>query len=151
MKRMIAFFVVIMFLFSLKFINENNIIKYKFDKLLIVSQCDSLYDVEMIENGNQYYYTFSYQQGKEVLKEIKLGNIDGLVYYFDKSIGLEKFKNNLDFCFESQEKIDGLKIFYGYDNSYPDFRYIDNKKINVQIVENSTNIIVGFPIILCGY
>jgi len=151
MKRMIALFFVLVTLFGIKFLNEKTFPCLNFQKLIIISKYSELYDREKVQNGNQFYYTFNQEEGLKALKEINIPKIDGLVYYFDKKIGLDFIKNKINFSYEAKEEIEGMKIFYGYDKSYPDFRFLNGKKINCQIVQNSTNIIVGYPMILCGY
>lgn len=151
MKRMIAFFIVFVFLIGIKFVSENNFPEYEFERLIIISKSSSLFDCEKIKNGNQFYYTFDNKTGQEVLKNLKIDEIDGLVYYFDKTEDIQSIKNKLNFVYKTREVIKGMEVMYGYDSSYPDFNYIDGKKTNVQIVKNSTNIIIGYPMILCGY
>ena len=124
---------------------------HQFEKLIVVSSSATLLNCEKLENGSQYYYLLNSKEGKKILKEISIQDIDGIVYYLDKAVGLKGIINKLDFFYQGREKIDGLEVYYGYDSSYQDFRIIEGKKINVQIVENSTNIIVGYPMILCGY
>ena len=151
MKRMIVFFIVFVFLIGIKFVSEERFPYYKFEKLVVISQTSNMFDCDKIKNGNQYYYTFDNKIGKEILKDLKIKEIEGLVYYFDKSTNLQSIKNKLNFAFKSREVIKGLEIMYGYDKDYPNFNYINGKKTNVQIVKNSANIIVGYPMILCGY
>lgn len=151
MKSLIVFFVAIFILIGFKVVYENDMPNYDFEKLVIVTNSDSSFDSEKINNGNHFYYTFDNIKGKKVLKNLNMSEIEGLVYYFEKDFTIDKIKSKLDFCYSSQEKIDNLNIFYGYDSSYPDFRYVEGKKVNVQIVENATNFIVGYPMILCGY
>lgn len=150
MKRMIAFLFVIIFLAGFKIIYENTFPELKFEKLVVISQNPSLFDCETLRNGNDYYFYFNEKESQNALKNLNIENIEGLVYYFDKNINLEKIKNKLNFYYKGQS-IDNMVVYYGYDSTYPDFRIIDGKRINVQIVKNSTNIIVGYPLILCGY
>lgn len=151
MKRMIAFLIIFVMMLGVKFVQENNLPRYDYEKLIVVTKLEKLFDAEKIENGNQFYFIFDNNRGEKVLKELNIENIDGLVYYFDKNLGVDFIKNKLDFYYEAAEKIDELEIYYGFDSSYPNFTYLNGKKINVQIVKNSTNIIVGYPMILCGY
>lgn len=151
MKRMIAFFIVVISLFGIKIFTENNLPNCNFEKLVVVSSSDSLFEGEKLKNGNHFYYTFNYQQGRGVLNDLKASQIEGVVFYYDNSINVEELLNTLDFYFKSKVQIEGIEIFYGYDGDYTDFRYIDGKKINVQVVINSTNIVMGYPLILCGY
>lgn len=44
-----------------------------------------------------------------------------------------------------------MKILYGYKNDFSDFRFIDGKKINVQIAWAENETIVGFPLIMTGF
>lgn len=151
MKRMIAFFVVVAILIGIKFINRNNLPNFEFEKLVVISQVSNLFDQEKIQNGNQFYYTFDKINGKNIIKNLDNKDFDGLVYYFNKSVGIDRLKNKFDFVYKGKENIQNLQIYYGYDSDYPDFVFLNGKKVNVQLVENSTNIIVGFPMILCGY
>lgn len=150
MKRVIAFLILILFLAGCKIVSLNNVPDFDFESLIIISLNSSLYDTSNIQNGNQYYYEFDKKSGEKALQNLQYDEIEGIVYYFEKDYDIKQIKNKLDFCFEG-EKVDDIEIVYGYDKNYPDFRYINGKKVNVQIAENSTNIVVGYPLILCGY
>lgn len=147
MKRLIAFFILIVLLIGVKFINNDFPQDFKYEKIVVITKSQALFDGEYIKNGNQYYYTFDYENTPKFEEQ----DIDGVVYYFNSQTNINKIKQSLNFCYQSGQDIDNMKIYYGWTNKYQNFRIVNNKKVNVQIVENSTNIIVGFPMILCGY
>ena len=151
MKRMIAFLIAVLGFLGIKVSTENRLPSYNFEKIVVVSKKDDLFESQKIKNGNQFYYSFDFSEGKEVLSQIKVNDFDGLVFYLDKNSSLNAVLNNLDFCFKGKSEIENLQTFYGYDKNYHDFRIVDNKKVNVQVVVNSTNIVVGYPLILCSY
>ena len=47
------------------------------------------------------------------------------------------------------------KIFIGvtlfFTNIFNDFRFVDGKKINLQIAKDENAVIIGFPLILTGF
>lgn len=150
MKRMIAFFIAIGLLIGVKFACQSNSLNYDFEKLIIVSSSECLYDTDFVRNGNKYYYSFDKNQGEKALENIKSEEVEGLVYYFDLNYNLKNLKNKLDYCYKGGSA-SGIEIYYGYDKQYKDYRIVNRKKVNVQIVKNSTNIIVGYPLILTSY
>lgn len=148
MKRMIAFFIVFIFFIGLKIAGENNLPYWNYDSVIIVSS-NAIFEKQYIQNGEDFYFTFDKNEGETVLKDLNIKEIKGLVFYFN-NIDINNLLNKIDFYFDGTD-VEGMKVYYGYDSSYPDYRYINGKKVNVQIVENSTKTIVGYPMILCGY
>lgn len=148
MKRMIAFFIVFIFFIGLKIAGENNLPYWNYDSVIIVSS-NAIFEKQYIQNGEDFYFTFDKNEGETVLKDLNIKEIKGLVFYFN-NIDINNLLNKIDFYFDGTD-VEGMKVYYGCDSSYPDYRYINGKKINVQIVENSTKTIVGYPMILCGY
>ena len=146
MKRMIAFLIIILLLIGFKFI-DNNFAKYHFQKFIVVSKISALYNTPVVKNGNDYYYAF---RDRAVLDEINMNDVEGIIFYFDKSMDINILLNEMDFYYKGGI-VNDIQVFYGYDSDYAEYNLIDNKKINVQIVENSTNIIVGYPMILSGF
>ena len=116
---------------------------------MIVISKTTQFDREYLQNGEDFYYNFDKIEGQEVLKGLDVNEIKGLVFYFE-NIDINDLFNKTDFYYKGEE-VDGMKVYYGYDSSYLDFRYINGKKINIQIVQNSTKTIVGYPMILCGF
>ena len=150
MKRMIAFFIVISLIVGIKFMSQESIPQFNYEKLVIVSKLNSLFEIESVKNGSDYYYTFDKILGEKVLKNINKEEIESIVFYFDRDYSLKKIQNKMDYIYKGGS-VSELEIYYGYDKDYSDYRIIDGKKVNVQIVKNSTNIIVGYPLILTGY
>ena len=148
MKRMIAFFIVFIFLIAINFIPKNCVNFSNFEKLIVISSQEN-FDSDFVKNDNHFYYTFEKEEGKQLLKNIDFGEIQGLVFYYSKD-KLSYLLKNVDFYYQGQD-VEGMKVYYGYDNAFPNFNYIDGKKFNFQIVEKSTEIVLGYPMILCGY
>ena len=151
MKRMFAFIALIacIFVFSL-FGNFDLLGHEKIYKVCIVtnSQIANADCEDVIKSGNQFYYTGSKDEIKNIYRN--LHKVDGIILYFQNS----NVKELIDFYkIESYQSgdVDNLSMYYGYSPYYKDYNIINNKKINVQIAIGVQEIIVGFPAILTGF
>ncbi len=104
--------------------------------------------VDEMTNFNIYHY-----YGKMVgIKDERLDNTLGVAYIYpkdDKRIDelIDKFSAKIHY---SQSLEDGV-TYYGYCKGLDKSVEIDGKEINIQIVSNKDNIIVGFPLIMGSY
>ena len=86
------------------------------------------------------------------IKDKSLDNTLGVAYIYPKTSKSTKDiidKLGAKICFE-QKLEDGIS-YYGYVRGLDKSVDIQNKEINVQIVSNKDNIIVGFPLIMGSY
>lgn len=145
MKKMIGFFVVIVLLLSLVMTKQDD---FNFlsncSKILAVSDEKLADENYVLQNGNQYYYFYN------DIDKLKDKGFLAYNFYFDIETDLSQILDCFSFVYEG-EGVDDYKIYYGYYDGYRDFRYVDGKKINVQVVKNDHEIIVGFPLIVTGY
>lgn len=148
MKKMIAF--IFLILVGLTLMHFKTFPSLDFEKVVVVSENADIDIEDKVKNGNDFYYTISKEMGS-ISKFFKKDDIKGLIFYISPKYSLEKLKKRFDFIFESSEEIDNQKIYYGYDSSYPDFRFIKNKKVNFQLTKNDENWILGYPMILTGF
>lgn len=151
MKRMIAFLFGLTILFSISFFKTDNFsIVNDFEKLVVVSKEPLLYQNYQI-SGNQYYYTLSNIEGKKFLEDKNDHDIEGYIFYFNNSFDFDNFSKDVEFLIEKNTQITNYDIYYGYYSKFDDYRYVNNKKINFQLVHNDEKWILGFPIILTGF
>ena len=104
--------------------------------------------VDNMTNFNIYHY-----YDKVVgIKDFKLDNTLGVAYIYAKekmSIDTLTDKLSIDVIY-TQDLEDGI-TYYGKSRAGNSSVYIDGQEINVQIVSNKDNIIVGFPLIMGSY
>lgn len=104
--------------------------------------------VDVMTNFNIYHY-----YGKVVsIKDCKLDNTLGVAYIYPKdkmSADALVDKLSIDVIF-TQDLEDGV-TYYGKSKVGNKSVYIEKQEINVQIVSNKDNIIVGFPLIMGSY
>lgn len=153
MKKMIAFFILIVFLVGLSVFKSNNFDLLKgYEKIIVVSEnVYSKLDENPIKNGNQYIHSLEKEKGKYFLNNIDKFDILGLSFYFNNNFKLSQFNKEFDYTLSNPSILEEYKIYYGYYEKYDDYRLIDGKKINVQLVETQNEWIVGFPLILTGF
>lgn len=128
---------------------------------------DNVFDLEGIESA-KFVMTAEtaqnegldfVQSGEDAIVEIKQSDLkEKYQKYSPKSVVLEFKKGKTQYITDflklslaSEQKIDGMKIIYGYTSSYKDSQFIDGKKINVMLVEKDDCVLVGFPIIMTGF
>lgn len=110
-----------------------------------IEHCDG---VDTMTNFNIYHYSCEVVG----IKDKKLDNTLGVAYIYPKdktsvAILLDRFSVDVVF---SQELDCGV-TYYGRSRVGQKSVNIDNEKINIQIVSNKDNIIVGFPLIMGSY
>lgn len=107
----------------------------------------NIYFVE--EKDGEFNYI---QQDKNLIKIDNLSKSDAILLVFEeKSVDFVIKNLKLDVLKQEYLQKEELEIVYGYTNFYNDFIYVDNKQCNTQIVKSGEKILVGFPIIYCGY
>ena len=150
MKRMIVFLFLCIFMIAFAFFKSNDFSFLNCNKFVVVSKFEINESDKIIQNGNQYYNIFS-SNPKDYLKSEVKNNADGYVFYFDSNNTKEDFEKLLGYDLTSCSEIEDYNCFYGYYNGYKDFRYVNGKKINFQLVLTEEEWILGFPVILTGY
>ncbi len=142
---MIGFFVVVITLLALQIDKHRD---FEFlqdcDKIIVVSDREIENKNYIIKNGNQFYYEFN---DINSLSEEKFSAYN---FYFDSSKNINEIISNLSFVYQGKS-VENYQIYYGYYDNYNDYRYVDGKKINVQVVKTPSQIIVGFPLVVTGY
>lgn len=148
MKKMIGFFVLIALLCVVCLNKTDNFAHfYNCDKLLIVSLTEESED-EHIKSGNVFYYEYE-SDFKNHIQNMKAQTI-GYNFYFS-SLNFDKFSKNFDYIYQGETFEQSYQIYYGFYSGYNDFRYIEGKKVNFQLVNTGDEWILGFPMILTGY
>ncbi|MDE6189472.1 MAG: hypothetical protein K2G37_04225 [Clostridia bacterium] len=103
--------------------------------------------VDEMCNFNIYHYNETVG-----IKDERLDNTLGVAYIYPKESAevddlIDKFSAKI---YYSQDLEDGI-TYYGYCKNLGKSVEIDGKEINIQIVSNKDNIIVGFPLIMGSY
>lgn len=149
MKRLLALIVLLGALLGLQ--NHSNFDFFACDglqKVCFVTKENLLDSEDVIKSGNQFYCNLSIEQASQTYKSIE--ELDGMIlYFFDTS--LEQITKYYKVDYFKGQVVEGKEVFYGYSPLYKDFKLVDNKKINAQIVINANEIILGFPAILVGF
>lgn len=104
-------------------------------------------EVEPVMCGNKYFNYCTVDVAKKLINEI---DYDAIQLYLNTE-SFENLKKTLKYQNVKIEKFNELAVFYGYTPLYQDCVYMDNKKVNMQLVLRDDILIVGFPMILTGY
>ena len=150
MKRIVVFILATLALVSPLFVKQEKLSFSDATKLCVVSKEDIELpqSTQKIKNGEQFYYLFDQNFDKALSNFDK---IDGLNTYYQKDFKKEELLKKHDVQSYYTSSSAGIEIVYGYTNSYHDFRYVNGKKINIQIAFTDTEVVVGFPLILTGF
>ena len=145
-KRMIGFFVVAALMLGFAAEKQDSFIPIQgFTKMVLVTENPLDDNLNFIKNGNDYYYLF-----ENAPDAINLADAKGLVFYYHSSFDLDYFKKQMSYLTRGGD-VGGYECYYGYNASYGDFRLIDGRKINAQLVFNGEEWLLGYPLILTGY
>ena len=119
---------------------------YNYEKaqnILLYSMSDSSKNDRIVKNG---CYLFVYSN-KQIFcnPKFKQGMISGDKEKYFEIIKMLNLKNIYT------EKIGDIIATYGYSCGFGDFRYVNNHKINIQIVLSNEKILFGSPMIYGSY
>lgn len=153
MKRMIAFFILVLMLLCVKYLNIDKIKEiFGYDKIIVTTnQSYADLSTDYIKSGDFYYYKLDKEKGKEFLKNKSRYKIEGISFYFDKKYDLDYFKRIFDNNLTNGSQIENLEVYYGFYKNFDDYKMIDGKKINVQIAKTEEEWVIGMPFILTGF
>ncbi len=152
MKKLIAFFIIAIFLFAASYLKIDDFSLFQDYTHVVIISSKPYSQLEMqAQNGEQYYYDFNNTaEDKKRMEIIDKNNIDGYVFYYQLDKELDDFMTCFDFIYQGKT-IDTYKVYYGYYSGYNDFCYVSGKKINFQLVKNENSWLLGFPLIITGY
>ena len=150
MKRMVVFFLVIGLLIGASFLVENDFSPFlNFNRLVIVSSKPLTYRTFLIQNGNDFYYEFDKNQLEVAIND--KDHIKCYIFYFFNNLTKKDFNQYFDFIYQGNISEQNYTIYYGYYSGYSDYEIISGKKVNFQLVQTSTQWILGFPMIMTGF
>ncbi len=103
---------------------------------------------DCLRNGEQYIIDI--YSDIEKFYNSYCNEIVGVNLYF-KSLDINQFQKNVNGRIFKTQEVEEMQMYQGYTNLYKDFRYVNGKKINIQIAVKENEVIVGFPLILTGF
>ena len=155
MKRLCVFAVIFVCLITI-FMFSNSTLAENFDCGVInyYAYVNNLTNVDfakynVVVNGKGAIIKTSHKNAKQVLLEGY--DIAGECVELDKNYGLNNIINKLNLKIESEELINGLKVYVGYSNKLPSYILSNNNKINIQIATTKNSVLVGYPLILHSF
>lgn len=148
MKKMIAFFMASICALVVKYFTEDDFSSFlDFDKMVVVST-EKLSE-DYVQSGEDYYSVFQSSDGLSVIKHWENIRAKGVnLYFVDKEFDyfVQRVEN-----LQKAADVEGQPCWQGYYGGFKDFRYINKKKINFQLVQTNDGWIMGFPYILTGF
>lgn len=149
MKKMIAFFMTAICAMVVKYFTVEDFSSFlEFDKIVVV--CQQKLSEEFVQNGEEYYNVFKGQRAEDILTDWENIDAKAVNLYFDLEKELDYFSQRVE-NMQQISDIDGNHCWQGYYNGFKDFRYINKKKINFQLVQTDEGWIMGFPYIITGF
>ena len=149
MKTLVAILFLPLLCFAVYYFSAEEILPIENAKAVSFVTTKKFEGLDCIKNGNDYivtvYSDFSnfYTTNKDFIKGFNL--------YFDKNFNLDIYLKQLNAIVYKSCDVDSKEIYYGYTNIFNDFRFVDGKKINLQIAKDENAVIIGFPLILTGF
>lgn len=149
MKKMIAFFIATIFALAMKhFVQDDFSSLLDFDKMIVVSS-EQLSE-EYILSGQDYYNIFTQEEGVSLMDTWEEVDEKGVNLYFSADKTLSYFEQRVENLTQTSN-VENYSCWQGYYFGYKDFRWINKKKINFQLVKTDEGWIMGFPQILTGF
>ena len=143
---MIAFLLMIISLFSIKYILPQEQCVKDYEKITIVSDKRyELFEENLVQNGNDYYYTFDNAENG-MLSEF---DYKALVVYY-KDFDNKNFKSQCDVFYQCED-VGDYKIYEGYMKGVEKYVMVNNKKVNFQLAIRESDIVIGLPMIVTGF
>lgn len=152
MKRMIAFIFVMFMLLGIAYYKDSLPQINDCERAVIISKFDNLeIDGDILQSGNDFYYYVDKKECEKAFEKYGSEKIEGVVFYFNNKYDLNYFNNKFNNTLTDKVVVEKCDVYYGYDKDYFDFRLIDGKKVNFQLVNDGNNWILGYPMIIIGF
>ncbi len=104
--------------------------------------------LDFIANGSDAIVTFD---DKEKAKSFCKNNQPKCVVFVLPSFERKNVENFLNISYAFTQELGQKQIVYGWSSKGMDEKIVDCKKINVQLVVDGENMLVGFPMIMTGF
>ena len=157
MKKLIALIFLSLMFTGVKFYHSGDFDTLKgYDKVVIVCEKLKAEKIEnigfdqQIESGNDIYFIFKNKSFNDLKAKFK-NDFKGVNLYFNNSFSLKDFENMLNLTFSENYKIDSYQVYSSFYEGFLDFKIVNGKKINVQLVKTQQNWVLGFPLIITGF
>lgn len=157
MKKLIALIFLSLTFASVKFYHFGDFNTLKgYDKIVVVCEklkADKIENIcfdQQIESGDDVYFIFKNKSFDDLKTKFK-NDFRGVNFYFNNSFSLNDFEKMLNLTFFENSKIDSYQVYSSFYEGFFNFRVINGKKINVQLVKTQQNWILGFPLIITGF
>ena len=150
MKKLLLFFIVIIIGLSINFFKSDDIFFIpNINSVCFVADYSAVKDknLDFVECGNDVIVFSNIEDAREIYYDLE----PKCTVLSLQNTSLYQIKDLLKINYSFNQDLEGLTITYGYTPSFDKFQYVDGKKINVQIVEKSDEMLIGFPIIMTGY
>ncbi len=150
MKKLLLFFIVIIIGLSINFFKSDDIFSIpNINSVCFVADYSAVKDknLDFVECGNDAIVFSNIEDAREIYYDLE----PKCTVLSLQNTSLDQIKDLLKINYSFNQDLEGLTITYGYTPSFDKFQYVDGKKINVQIVEKSDEMLIGFPIIMTGY
>lgn len=151
MKKLLVFIFLLIIVVICSLGSEIKLFNFSnFDIELFATEISDNIQADVIKNGDGYIVKTNSEEIDKVLNLVD-GVYGVTLIIDDNSTKYEEIKSKIKVqnCQEEQN----IYTFYGYINGQDKFIYVDNKKVNIQVLYNKNNskLIIGFPIILGSY
>ena len=146
MKNLIVFFLIVSLFAILYFQSPSLPFEEASNACFVVDK--EIEGFDQIKNGNEYL-TQVYEDF-ENFYNLYTENIKGFNLYF-KSLDINQFAKKINGQIYQSQSVENIEMYYGYTAMFKDFRYLQGRKVNVQIAVKENEVIVGFPLILTGF
>lgn len=146
MKNLLALFLIFCILgFSQFFLQLDDFKSYQ-GNVTFVADIQNKYPVcaKVIESGGKSYVSADLKYLKNL--QNNLNNIHSFSFEFD-NLNSDQFMKEYNVKILKTETVDDKTVIYGYSTRFTNHIFIDNKMVNVQIVQGE-KLKVGVPLIL---
>ena len=109
--------------------------------------CAQKLGFDYLPSGNQALISVDAENLQQIYQQIKPYCV--LLKY--DSNQLQSVKNAFSITNYYVQTLQNQTIVYAFSPKIKDFRFVDGKKINVQIVVDESDVLVGIPMIMTGF
>lgn len=151
MKRLIAFIFVVVLIIFVGYYNDSEESMFDLCDGILIITSKPVENKKFYSSGGDFYSTFDVEESQSILKNLnRINGLKGVNLYFDGKIPFSYFSDKITYLKQTKD-VGEYKVFEGYTTFFDKFNWIDNKKINVQLVQTQDQWILGVPLILTGF
>lgn len=103
-----------------------------------------------LKNGQGYIISTEQNVARAIQNSISANDLNGIAVRFENGFDCDDYLKSVSASILFNETVGDTRFIYAYTPKFKRFVNYNGQKINIQIAQNTTHTVVGYPLILIG-